>query len=213
MKTAILAPLALAALALPVFAATPASTGPASTAPAFTSDPAAVKQGVYQLDPAHGKITWSVSHLGFSTYIGQFSNVTATLTLNPADVAQSKLTASVDINSIGTLNPALDKVLKGDGFFDAAKYPTATFISTRILRTGRNTANVDGNLTLHGVTRPIILKITFNQAGVLPVVNIYDAGFEGTATVKRSDFGMGAYTNFISDEIPLQLEGEFHLEK
>jgi polyisoprenoid-binding protein YceI len=208
MKTAILASFALATLALPALAATPASAGHA-----FTTDPAAVKPGIYQLDPAHGKITWSVSHLGFSTYIGQFSNVTATLTLNPADLAQSKLTASVDINNIGTLNPALDKVLKGDGFFDAAKYPTATFVSTRILRTGASTANVDGNLTLHGVTRPIVLAVTFNQAGALPMVNIYDAGFQGTATVKRSDFGMGAYTNFISDEIPLQLEGEFHLEK
>ena len=107
----------------------------------------------------------------------------------------------------------LDKVLKGDDFFDAAKYPTATFVSTRILRTGKTTANVDGNLTLHGVTRPIVLHVTFNQAGTLPVVNIYDAGFQATATVKRSDFGMGAYTNFITDEVPLQLEGEFHLGK
>jgi polyisoprenoid-binding protein YceI len=202
--------LAFTALALPALAATGTATGIGS--PAASTDPATVKAGTYQLDPAHGKITWSVNHLGYSTYIGQFSNVTATLLLNPADLPESKLTASVDIDSVGTFNPALDKMLKSDSFFDAAKYPTAQFVSTRFLRTGKLTANVDGNLTLHGVTHPIVLKITFNQAGNVPMENAYVTGFSGTTTITRSEFGMGAYTNLISDAIPLQIEGEFHLK-
>jgi polyisoprenoid-binding protein YceI len=199
---------------LPVLAATAwalAAGGALASSP-ISDDPAQVKAGVYQLDPAHGKITWSVSHLGFSTYVGQFAHVTATLTLKPGGLPESTLTASVDMASLGTLNPDLDKVLKSESFFDVAKYPTATFVSTRILRSGKTTANVDGKLTLHGVTRPIVLKITFNQAGPVPMMKDYIAGFSGTAVVKRSEFGMGQYTNFITDDVPLQLEGEFHLQ-
>ncbi len=206
MRSARFAALVFVALALPASAATGIGS------PAATTDPAAVKAGIYKLDPAHGKITWSVNHLGYSTYIGQFSNVNATLTLQPLDPPLSTLTASVDMASLGTLNPALDKVLKSDTFFDVAKYPAATFVSTRILRTGKTTANVDGKLTLHGVTEPIVLKVSFNQAGNVPMTNAYVAGFNGSATVKRSEFGMGAYTSLISDEIPLQIEGEFHLQ-
>ncbi len=206
MRNTLFAALTLAALALPAMAA----TGQGS--PAGTTDPAAVKAGSYQLDPAHGKITWSVNHLGFSTYIGQFSKVTAKLSLQPLDPPQSKLTASVDMNSLGTFNPALDKILKSPAFFDVAQYPIATFISTRILRTGKSTANVDGNLTLHGVTRPITLAVTFNQAGAFPMEHTYVAGFSATATITRSDFGVSAYTSMISDQIPLQIEGEFHLQ-
>lgn len=203
---------ALAALAFSVLALL-ARGALASGLPPGVTDPAQVKAGIYQLDPAHGKITWSVDHLGFSTYTGQFSHVTATLSLKPGDPPQSRLTASVDMNSIGTLNPALDKVLKSATFFDVAKYPTATFVSTRILRTGKTTANVDGKLTLHGVTRPVILKIRFNRAGIMPIEKTYVAGFDGTATINRSDFGINAYGGFLGDAIPLQLEGEFRLEK
>jgi polyisoprenoid-binding protein YceI len=206
MRTARFTTIALAALTLPAIAATGIGS------PAATTDPAAVKAGVYKLDPAHGKITWSINHLGYSTYIGQFSNVTATLSLQPLELPKSTLTATVDMASLGTLNPALDKVLKSSTFFDVAKYPTATFVSTRILRTGKTTANVDGNLTLHGVTQPIVLKITFNQAGEIPIEKVYVAGFDGEATINRSDFGLGAYAAFLSDEIPLQIEGEFHLQ-
>jgi polyisoprenoid-binding protein YceI len=204
--------LALAASLLAVLA-TSALAAPVSGLPGAVSDPAAVRAGSYQLDPAHGKITWSVNHLGLSTYIGQFAEANGTLTLNPRDVPQSRLSITVNMNSIATLNPKLDEILKSDTFFDVAKYPTASFVSTRILRTGRNTANVDGNLTLHGVTRPVVLKVAFNGAAQVPVESAYVAGFDGTTVLKRSDFGVSGYLGYISDEVPVQVEGEFHLQK
>lgn len=176
----------------------------------FSSAPGAAKAGTYKLDPAHGKITWSLSHLGFSTYTGQFSGVNATLVIDPKDVSKTTLTATVDISSIGTLNPTLDTELKGDKFFNDAKYPTATFVSTQVLKTGAHTADVMGNLTLLGVTKPEELKVTFNQGGTNPIEKVYELGFDGKAEIKRSAFGLSAYVPYVGDEVTLQIEGEFH---
>jgi polyisoprenoid-binding protein YceI len=178
----------------------------------FSTNPATVKAGTYKLDPAHGKITWSLSHLGFSTYTGQFSDVNATLTLNPAEISKTTLTATVDIASIGTLNPKLDSELTGEKFFNAAKFPTATFVSTKIVRTGTKTASVYGNLTLLGVTKPEVLLVTFNQSGTSPIEKDYEVGFEGKAVIQRSQFGLSAYVPYVGDEVTLDLEGEFHLQ-
>jgi polyisoprenoid-binding protein YceI len=184
---------------------------PAVAASDFTTNPAAVKAGTYSLDPSHGKITWSLSHLGFSTYTGQFSDVTGTLVLDPKAIAKTTLNVSVDISSIGTLNPVLDTELKSDKFFNAAKFPTATFVSTKVIRTGKTTADVDGELTLLGVTKPQVLKVTFNLGGTNPIVKVYELGFEGHAVLKRSEFGLSAYVPYVGDTVSLDLEGEFHL--
>jgi polyisoprenoid-binding protein YceI len=162
-----------------------------------------IQAGTYELDPGHGKITWSVKHLGFSTYVGQFTGTTATLKIDPKNPAASSLTASVDTTSLGTLNPALDKHLS------SAKFPTATFKSTRITATGPTTANVQGDLTLHGVTKPVTLKATFNQAGIFPMNKQYRVGFDGEMVVKRSDFGITQYVPAVSDDVVLRLEAEF----
>jgi polyisoprenoid-binding protein YceI len=188
----------------------------AAVAPAlaadFTANPADVKAGTYALDPAHGKITWSLSHFGFSTYTGQFANVTGTLVLNPKDIAKTTLTATVAIDSIGTLNPKLDGELKSDEFFNESKFPTATFTSTKVVQTGEKTAEVYGNLTLLGVTKPQTLNITFNLAGTNPIAKIYEVGFQGHAIVKRSEFGLKTYIPYIGDDVTLDIEGEFHLQ-
>ncbi len=171
----------------------------------------AVKAGTYKLDPNHGKITWEIDHLGFSTYIGQFADVTGTLKLDPKDPAKSSVTATVQIASVGTLNPALDKNIKSPMFFNAAQYPTATFVSTSVTPTGPKAATVVGNLTLHGVTKPVTLNVTFNAAGTNPIDNVYETGFDATATLKRSDFGLKAYLPALGDDVVLSIEGEFHL--
>jgi polyisoprenoid-binding protein YceI len=188
----------------------------AAVAPAlaadFTANPADVKAGTYALDPAHGKITWSLNHLGFSTYTGQFANATSTLVLNPQDIAKTTLTATVAIDSIGTLNPKLDSELKSAEFFNAPKFPTATFTSTKVVRTGAKTAEVYGNLTLLGVTKPQTLNVTFNLAGTNPIEKVYEVGFQGHAILKRSEFGLKTYIPYIGDDVTLDIEGEFHLQ-
>ena len=97
---------------------------------ALTDDPVQVRSGSYLLDADHGKITWSVDHMGFSTYVGQFTDVSANLDLNVQRPSASKLDASVNMNSVGTFHDGLDGHLKTADFFDTAKFPTATFRAT-----------------------------------------------------------------------------------
>lgn len=194
-------------------AAAAALTGAVATAvvaqDGMTKNPAEVKAGDYVLDASHGKITWAVNHLGFSTYVGQFHGTEAKLKLDPKNLGASSLEASVDMNTAGTLSEALDKHLKGPDFFDAAKFPKATFKSTGIKQTGERTADITGDLTLKGVTKPIVIKATFNQAGPFPMMRIYTVGFDGEATIKRSEFGVSYGLPMVGDEVKLKFEGEF----
>ena len=111
-------------LALVLAAAAPASAQ-------VTTSPATIQAGSYKLDPDHGKITWSVTHFGFSTYIGQFATVNATMKLDPKNLGATVLDATIDMNALGTLNAALDKHLKSPDFLDTAKFPTATSMPPR----------------------------------------------------------------------------------
>jgi polyisoprenoid-binding protein YceI len=176
---------------------------------AITSDPTQVRAGAYRLDPAHGKITWSLSHLGFSTYYGQITDVSGEATLDPKEPGKSRLSVTVGIDSVSGLNPKLDQHLKTPDFFDAAKYPTATFTATSVEPTSPTTARVNGDLTLRGVTKPVAFDATFNQAGLSPVDKRYTVGFDGRTVLKRSDFGINAFLPILGDEVSLRLEGEF----
>lgn len=197
-------------IAYAVAAATLLSAAPAlAQIPGATQNPADIKAGAYVLDASHGKISWSVKHLGFSTYVGQFTGVEAKLNIDPAKPDATTLDVTIDTNSVGTLNPALDAHLKKADFLDTAKYPTATFKSTGLKRTGDKTAEVTGDLTLHGVTKPVTLDIVFNQAGVAPTDKKYTLGFDGKAVIKRSEFGVSTFVPMVSDEVTLYLEGEF----
>jgi polyisoprenoid-binding protein YceI len=195
------------------FAALGLALALATVAPAsaqIVTSPAQVQAGAYKLDPAHSKITWSVNHFGFSTYIGQFATVNGTLKLDPKNLAATVLEATVDTNSLGTLHPALDKHLKSSDFLDTAKFPTATFKATKVTQTGERTADIAGELTLHGVTKPVVVQATFNQAGPNPLSKAYQLGFAGSAVIKRSEFGITSYVPAISDEVTLTLEAELH---
>jgi polyisoprenoid-binding protein YceI len=175
----------------------------------ITTSPAAVQAGTYKLDPAHGKITWSVTHFGFSTYIGQFSHVDATLKVDPKALGATALDVTVDANSLGTLNPALDTHLKSKDFLDVAAFPSATFKATKVTSTGEKTADIAGELTLHGVTKPVVVHAVFNQGGVNPLDKKYSLGFAGAAEIVRSDFGIKSYVPAISDKVTLTIEAEF----
>jgi polyisoprenoid-binding protein YceI len=103
-------------------------------------------------------------------------------------------------------------MLKGDQWFDAAKLPNATFTSTKVVRSGKNSAVISGNLTLHGVTKPITLKARFIGAGVNPLDKSFTAGFEATGTIKRSEFGVSTYAPLIGDDVRLTIAGAFVLQ-
>ena len=179
---------------------------------ALTRDPVQVQSGTYVLDPAHGKITWSLDHMGFSTYVGQFTDVAASLDLNVRDPSASKLAASVNTDSVGTFHDGLNKHLKTADFLDTTKFPTAQFTATNIRLVDRDSAKISGNLTLRGVTRPIVIDADFNQAGINPVDKQYSLGFDGEAKIKRSDFGINYGLPVLGDEVTLHLEAEFKLK-
>ena len=175
----------------------------------MTQDPNMIRAGTYMLDKMHGRITWSVNHLGFSTYVGLLPGANADLALDPKDVSRTTLTATIDMNSVDTANASLNDHLKGEGFFDTKQFPQATFKSTKVTATGPRTARIDGDLTLRGKTAPIVISATFNNAGVDPVDKRYTVGFDGASIIRRSTFGASEYVPMVGDDVLIRLEGEF----
>ena len=174
-----------------------------------SADPTQVRPGAYVLDPDHGKITWSVSHLGYSTYYGQLTGLTGTLVLDPKAPEKSRLDVSVPLGGVITGSARLNEHLAAPDFFDTAKFPNATFTATAVEPTSPTTARITGDLNLRGAVRPLAIDATFNQAGIHPVDQRYTVGFDGRAVIKRSEFGINAYLPHLGDEVTLRIEGEF----
>lgn len=191
----------------PARAAENPAAPPAPVAP--SADPTQVRPGSYVLDPDHGKVTWSVSHLGYSTYYGQFTGLSGTLQLDPKAPEKSRLEVTVPLGGVITGSARLNEHLAAPDFFDTAKFPTATFTATKVEPTSPTTARITGDLNLRGTVRPFAIDATFNQAGIHPVDQRYTVGFDGRAVVKRSDFGINAYLPQLGDEVSLRIEGEF----
>jgi polyisoprenoid-binding protein YceI len=188
-----------------------AADTPSAPAPpvAPSADPTQVRPGAYVLDTDHGKVTWSVAHLGYSTYYGQFTGLTGTLELDPKAPERSRLAVSVPLGGVLTGSARLDQHLAAPDFFDTSKFPTATFTATKVESTSPTTARITGDLNLRGTVRPLAIDATFNQAGIHPADQRYTVGFDGRAVIKRSDFGINAYLPQLGDEVSLRIEGEF----
>lgn len=172
--------------------------------------PVAQAAETYTLDTNHTNIVFHINHFGFSNPSGKFPGATGTLVLDEAHPAQSHVEVRLAPGDVMTGIPALDEHLKTKDFFDVAAYPTATFQSDRIEMTGQETANIHGMLTLHGVTKPIVLKARLNKIGE-NMFHKKTAGFSATATLKRSDFGMTTYLPGLGDEVQLQIDVEANL--
>jgi polyisoprenoid-binding protein YceI len=201
-RLAVFAAVTLLSLSAPAFAAT-ATKDAAPTA----------KAGTYAIDPRHTQVIFAIRHMGLSTFYGRFGAVSGSLNFDPATPEKSALTATIDMTNIQTHVDELDTELKDD-VFHTRKFPTATFTAAQIVKTGANTGTVTGTLTLAGVTRPVTLNVTFNGGRNSPIpLQPYRAGFDATATIKRSDFGLDGmmWSGAVSDDVQLQIECE--LEK
>lgn len=174
-----------------------------------TNDPAAVQAGTYAVEPKHTRVLFAVSHIGFSTWYGDFTGVAGTLKLDPKTPSASQVDITIPVASVSTTNTVLDGELKSADWFDAATYPTITFHSTKVTPTGKDTAKVAGDLTFHGVTKPVVLDARFNAAGVNPLTKGYTVGFEVSGKLKRSDFGVKTYVPMIGDEVTLIISAPF----
>ena len=182
---------------------------PASAQTVATANPAQVEAGTYAIDPQHTQVLFSVSHMGFTTYYGRFSDASGTLDLSTETPDASSLEVKVPTGTVSTTSDKLNEELKGDQWFDAQKYPEITFKSVKVTRTGPDTAQVTGNLTMHGVTKPVTLAVRFVGAGTNPLDKKYTVGFRATGTIRRSDFGVKTYVPLIGDEVELTLSGAF----
>ena len=196
-------------LAVSAFALALGLAAPALAAPAAGPDLATVEGGSFVIDQSHAKIVFSLSHFGFSTYYGFFTGFDARLGYDPKAPARSDLEVTVDVGSVVTTNPKLDEHLKSADFFDVAKFPTATFKTTKVTVTGPATGTVAGDLTLHGVTRPVALNASLHGGGVSPMTKKYVLGFDAAAVIKRSEFGITTYVPMVGDEVTLTISGEF----
>jgi polyisoprenoid-binding protein YceI len=218
----------IASLLLALYGCSPGEPAPAATAPEaapaeIAAAPAApdvskLPAGAYKLDPSHATLVFKVNHLGFSNYTAQFRTFTADMTLDPAQPETAKLTATVELNSLAIPAPPagfIDELLS-DTWLGASITPQMKFESTSITRTGPATADIVGDLTLKGATKPVTLHATFNGGyeghPMDPAARI---GFSAHGTLKRSDFGIDigipapGSTMGVFDEVTIDIETEF----
>jgi polyisoprenoid-binding protein YceI len=174
-----------------------------------TLDPAALESGAYRLDTDHASLHFKVDHLGFSTLVGRFDQIEASLDFDPADPTASKLAVRIQTGSLSINPKVLQDDLRGGSWFDVANYAEASFESRKITVTGPDSGQVEGDLTLHGVTKPVTLDVTFNGGGNNLLTGAYTLGFSATGTIKRSEFGLGAYVPAIGDDVILEIHAEF----
>lgn len=167
----------------------------------------------YQLDPNHTMVLFSWSHFGYSHPTADIGLAEGTVTFDEQHPANSSVAVTLPLAKLDTHVPALDEHLKQADFFDAAKYPVVTFKSTKVEPVDGKHFKVTGNLTIHGVTRPITLDATLNRVGPHPMSQKQAIGFDATATLKRSDFGVGAMVPMVSDEVTVRITTEGSVPK
>jgi polyisoprenoid-binding protein YceI len=205
------APLVLIALAV----ATPLVAQQAMQKPG-SKNPAAVTGGTYTVDPNHTLVGWRVDHLGFNDYFGIFGDSTGTLVIDPKNPNAAKVDITIPVSKVTTASAGLTEHMLRAGkdggkpdFFGPAP-ADAKFVSTAVVATGTE-AKITGNLTLNGVTKPVVLDAEFAGAGKLPagMGGKETIGFHAETTIKRSDFGISMGIPMVSDEVELDISVAF----
>ena len=168
----------------------------------------AALEGTYTIDPSHSRIGFVARHAMVTKVRGSFNEFEGQAQVHGADLASSQVSVAIEVASIDTRNAQRDEHLRSGDFFDAAKFPTATFKSTKVEAAGTNKLTVTGDLTIKGVTKPVVLDVTVNGAGEHPMSKAPSVGFDATTTLKRSDFGVGAYAPAVSDDVKVRITTE-----
>jgi polyisoprenoid-binding protein YceI len=161
----------------------------------------------FRVDPVHSTVVYRVKHFNVSYSLGRFNSVTGSFTLDPADPSQCRFELSVRTDSLDSGNQARDGHLKGPDFFNARQYPTITFKSKSVVSAGQNTYEVKGDLTMHGVTKEVTLKV--EQTGMGPGMRGGKlAGLYTEFTLKRSEFGMKNMLEAVGDDVAVTVSIE-----
>lgn len=200
-------------VALAIVAGTAAIAQQAMQAPG-TPDPSRITGGTYTADAGHTLVGWRVNHLGFNDYFGIFGDVAGTLVIDPKKPAAAKVDVTIPVSKVTTANAGLTSHLLRAGkdggkpdFFGPSP-ADARFVSTSVAVSG-TTAKISGNLTLNGVTKPVVLDAKFTGAGPSPMGGAETVGFEATTSIKRGEFGIGYGIPMVSDEVELDITAAF----
>ncbi|MGY5776325.1 YceI family protein [Rhizobium sp. LEGMi135b] len=209
-------------LAIMSLVALPATKGYSFAQAAAQPVEAKVPAGVYKLDPTHAALLWSVKHNRISNYTVRFSKLEATLKLDPAKIQESSIEASIDATSVVTGYPADykathasspyqtwdEEISRDPKMLNSAAHPKIIFKSTKVTPTGPTTADVTGDLTFLGVTKPVTLKAAFNgEIDSHPFAGVPAVGFAAEGTFNRTDFGQPV--GFVGQDVTIRFDGEF----
>ena len=175
---------------------------------ALIAAPAFAAPEKFNLDPSHSQIVFTYNHLGYSTGAGMFSGFNGEIMFDQADPAASSVTVSFPVKSMLTGWEARFEHFMSKDFFDATDDEMVTFTSTAIEVTGEKTAKITGDLNLNGVTKSVVLDAVLNQAGEHPMEKKQWAGFSATTTLIRSDYNLGMFAPYVSDEVQLMISVE-----
>ncbi len=162
----------------------------------------------YTIDPTHTATVFTWNHFGFSTPSANFSDIQGVISVDNAKPANSSVNVTIPLSSLNTNVKALDEHLKNADFFNAEKYPTITFKSTKVQAVGKNKYKITGNLTVKDVTKPVVLDAVLNKQGVHPMTKAQSIGFNATTSFDRSAFGVGAYVPNVGDKITVNITTE-----
>jgi polyisoprenoid-binding protein YceI len=173
---------------------------------ALIAAPALAATSTWNLDPMHSNAEFRVRHLGISNVQGEFTKISGTAQIDDSDITKSSVTVTIDTSSVDTRVSRRDDDLKSPNFFDVAKYPTITFESTRVAKSGDG-LKVTGNLTIHGVTKEVTLDVTGPTAPITAMGGLR-RGISATTKINRKDFGMTADAGMVGDEISIQIDSE-----
>jgi len=162
----------------------------------------------YEIDASHTYPMFAVKHSGLSTLHGRFDDTSGHFTLD-REGGSSRVEAVIRVDSLDSGHGQRDKILRGDKFFDVARFPEMRYVSRQVRFTGASTATIDGELTLHGVTRPLTLDLQHLSCAVHPLLRVWACGFDAYAKIKRSEFGMDAYLpTIVGDEVAIEIAVE-----
>ena len=168
-------------------------------------------QSTWKADPMHSKVTFSTIHMGISEVTGLFKTFDVSATADKADFSDAVFNLTVTVASINTEVEMRDNHLRSAEFFDVATFEKMTFTSTSIKKAGKDKYSLSGNLTLHGVTKPVTMNLWYRGTIVNPMTKATTAGFQLTGTLNRADFGIGPKypPPIVSNEVKIKADGEF----
>lgn len=162
----------------------------------------------YKIDPTHTATVFSWNHFGFSTPSANFTDIQGTIKVDNAKPANSSVEVTIPLSSVNTNVTALDKEFQEEAWFNAAKYPNITFKSTKVETKDKKHFKITGDLTVKGVTKPVVLDAVLNKQGEHPMAKVPAIGFNATTSFNRSAFGIGNYVPNVGDKITVNITTE-----